>query len=55
MILGENKYSQISKRKQMDPVSLHQYYQTEWQNHKMPGEKNHNELRWKIRQTLMRK
>ncbi|CAI6342680.1 unnamed protein product [Macrosiphum euphorbiae] len=51
----ENKYLQILKRKQMDPVSLHQYYQTEWQNHKVPGEKNHNDLRWKIRQTMIRK
>uniref|UniRef100_A0A2S2PCG9 Uncharacterized protein n=1 Tax=Schizaphis graminum TaxID=13262 RepID=A0A2S2PCG9_SCHGA len=33
---SENKYSQILKRKQMDPVSLHQYYQNEWQNHKVP-------------------
>ncbi|XP_022173113.1 uncharacterized protein LOC111035697 [Myzus persicae] len=51
----ENKYSQILKRKRMDPVALHQYYQTEWQNHKVPGEKNHNELRWKIRQTMIHK
>ncbi|KAF0758917.1 ACYPI006496 protein [Aphis craccivora] len=51
----ENKYSQMLKRKQMDPVSLHQYYQTEWQNHKVPGEKNHNDLRWQIRRAMIHK
>jgi len=55
MIVGDNKYSQILKRKHMDPVTLHQYYQTEWKNHKAPGEKNHNDLRWQIRQTMIRK
>lgn len=42
-------------RTQMDPVSLHHYYQTEWHNHKMPGEKNHDQLRWKVRQMMKRK
>ncbi|XP_025200824.1 uncharacterized protein LOC112598538 [Melanaphis sacchari] len=51
----ENKYSQILKKKQMDPVSLHQYYKNEWQNHKMPGENNHNDLRWQIRQAMIHK
>lgn len=55
MISGENKYSQMLKRKQIDPVSLHQYYQTEWQNHKVPGEKNHNDLRWQIRRAMIHK
>jgi len=39
----------------MDPVSLHQYYQNEWLTHKIPGEKNHDQLRWQIRQMMNRK
>lgn len=52
-ILEENK--QILKKKQMDPVSLHHYYQKEWLTHKIPGEKNHDQLRWKVRQSMIRK
>lgn len=52
---GHIKNSNILKRKQMDPVALHQYYQTEWQTHKVPGEKNHDQLRWKIKQMMIRK
>ncbi|VVC29858.1 Hypothetical protein CINCED_3A024678 [Cinara cedri] len=52
---NDNKYSQILKKKQMDPVSLHQYYQTEWEHHKIPGEKNHDKLRWQIRQKMIHK
>lgn len=55
IILENNKVSSMLKRKQMDPVSLHQYYQTEWQNHKAPGEKNHDQLRWRIRQMMIDK
>lgn len=39
----------------MDPVLLYQYYQNEWQAHKVPGEKNHDQLRWKVRQMMNRK
>lgn len=39
----------------MDPVALHHYYQKEWQTHKVPGDKNHDQLRWKIKQMMIRK
>lgn len=39
----------------MDPVSLNQYYQNVWQMHKVPGEKNHDHLRWQIRQMMNHK
>lgn len=55
IVLENKKYSQILRRNQMDPVSLHQYYQNEWLTHKVPGEKNHDQLRWQIRQMMNRK
>lgn len=55
IIQGHNKNSNVSKRKQMDPVALHHYYKKEWQTHKAPGDKNHDQLRWKIKQMMIRK
>ncbi|GAB6020899.1 Hydrolethalus syndrome 1 [Chamberlinius hualienensis] len=35
-----------------DPVALFHYYKREWANCNIPGEKEHKELRWNIRQAL---
>lgn len=53
IVLEGKKYSQIFKK--TDPVSLHQYYQKEWQTHKAPGEDNHDKLRWQVRQMMTHK
>lgn len=38
-----------------DPVALYQYYKNEWEyfRKQIPGETNHNRLRWQIRQRLL--
>ncbi|XP_038075705.1 hydrolethalus syndrome protein 1-like isoform X2 [Patiria miniata] len=41
--------------KKTDPVSRHQMYKAEWSNHRAPGEKNRNDLRWSIREQMMYK
>ncbi|XP_050422633.1 uncharacterized protein LOC126834613 isoform X2 [Adelges cooleyi] len=49
------KYTNILRKRPMDPVTLHQFYQSEWRNHKVPGEKNRDQLRWRVRQMMMHK
>ncbi|XP_050434102.1 uncharacterized protein LOC126841564 [Adelges cooleyi] len=48
-----SKYSVILRKRPRGPVALHQFYQLEWRNHKAPGEKKHDRLRWTIRQNMM--
>ncbi|XP_050540632.1 centriolar and ciliogenesis-associated protein hyls-1-like [Daktulosphaira vitifoliae] len=53
--IKNDEYSHSSKTRPMDPVSLYQFYQSEWHNHKVPGEKSHDQLRWNVRQMMKRK
>lgn len=39
--------------KKCDPVSRGQRYRNSWQTHKAPGEKNHNGLRWNVREHML--
>ncbi|KAF2901010.1 hypothetical protein ILUMI_05177 [Ignelater luminosus] len=36
-----------------DPVALYHKYQEGWKKHKLPGEDNHLQLRWAIRERLL--
>jgi len=57
MFLGiRPKITTISKMKtSSDPVALYQAYQKEWKRFKsrFPGENDHADLRWSIREKLM--
>ncbi|CAH1988912.1 unnamed protein product [Acanthoscelides obtectus] len=46
-----SKQKKVNRR---DPVALYQYYQSEWNKNriKIPGQHNHSELRWAIRERL---
>ncbi|KAJ8932530.1 hypothetical protein NQ318_000647 [Aromia moschata] len=36
-----------------DPVALYQYYQKEWKKQKFPGQENHSDLRWAVREKML--
>ncbi|GJQ71362.1 hypothetical protein Trydic_g11093 [Trypoxylus dichotomus] len=36
-----------------DPVALYHQYQAEWKRQKIPGENNHSNLRWVIREKML--
>ncbi|KAJ8942231.1 hypothetical protein NQ314_010131 [Rhamnusium bicolor] len=37
-----------------DPVALYHHYQEEWKKQKFPGQENHSDLRWAVREKLLR-
>ncbi|KAK5645275.1 hypothetical protein RI129_006575 [Pyrocoelia pectoralis] len=41
------------KMTKCDPVTLYHKYQEEWKKHNIPGEADHAELRWSIRERLL--
>ncbi|CAG9834725.1 unnamed protein product [Diabrotica balteata] len=45
--------SNIKPIRKSDPVALYHQYQEEWKNIKFPGEDNHLDLRWAVREKLM--
>jgi len=42
-----------SASQRSDPVALYQKYKQVWQQQKLPGEDNHNDLRWVIRERML--
>ncbi|XP_018564388.1 hydrolethalus syndrome protein 1 homolog isoform X2 [Anoplophora glabripennis] len=36
-----------------DPVALYHYYQKQWKKQKFPGQENHADLRWSVREKLL--
>lgn len=42
-----------AKTLKSDPVALYHKYQNEWKKQKLPGENNHSELRWAIRERML--
>lgn len=36
-----------------DPVARYQLYRTSWQSHRAPGEKQHKNLRWNVREHML--
>ena len=39
--------------KKCDPVTRGELYRKSWQTHRAPGEKNHNGLRWSVREHML--
>ena len=39
--------------KKCDPVTRGELYRKSWQTHRAPGEKNHNGLRWSMREHML--
>lgn len=36
-----------------DPVALYHYYQEQWKKQKFPGQENHSDLRWSVREKML--
>ncbi|CAF0825912.1 unnamed protein product [Brachionus calyciflorus] len=49
----DSNYSKPSLKS--NPVKKYQDYQKMWNRYKVPGEKNHNDLRWSIREQMLQK
>ncbi|XP_057668467.1 uncharacterized protein LOC130901262 [Diorhabda carinulata] len=45
--------SSVKSLKKSDPVALYHQYQQEWKSVKFPGEDNHLDLRWAVREKLI--
>ncbi|GAB1603849.1 hydrolethalus syndrome protein 1 homolog [Argonauta hians] len=44
----------LKKKEKTDPVNRYHEFQNYWSLHKVPGENNHNALRWSIREKIAR-
>ncbi|KAK6640289.1 hypothetical protein RUM44_011975 [Polyplax serrata] len=47
---GDTSYKH---RKHLDPVSLYHHYKELWKRNKIPGQTNHPQLRWNIRNKML--
>lgn len=48
-----NPRQTVGAPKRCDPVKLYHHYQDIWRQQKVPGEDNHYELRWSVRERML--
>lgn len=52
-VIRSGQGSSQLRSQRCDPVTLYHQYQQLWKQQKLPGENNHNELRWSIRERML--
>ena len=53
VILRKPAHPHTRNIKKSDPVARYQQFQQSWQVQKAPGEKNHKNLRWNVREQML--
>jgi hypothetical protein len=48
-----NPRQNVGVPKRCDPVKLYHHYQDIWRQQKVPGEDNHYDLRWSVRERML--
>lgn len=53
VILRQPRHPHIKNIKKCDPVNRYQQFRESWDAQKAPGEKNHKDLRWNVRELML--